>query len=48
MTDARVNNLTILKYYKKEMCDLNMEELMIDFLNRNDQRVRVFGSNIIK
>ena len=36
MTDQRMNHLVVLKYYPEDLMDIDIDDVMSDFIARND------------
>ena len=43
MTDKRFNHLCILKHYADELMEMELEDVMAEFVAGNDARLHTFG-----
>ena len=43
MTDKRFNHLSVLKHYPDELMDIDLEDVMAEFVAGNDARLHIFG-----
>ena len=43
MTDKRFNHLSVLKHYTDELMEIDLEDVMAEFVAANDARLNTFG-----